>query len=78
VEQKNATSLMMKSPGAQWVILKLVAKALRQPSLASRKAGWPLKTFLRTKVVFAGPSSETGTIVVEYLRILLFISIHTR
>ena len=36
--------LKMKSPGAECIISKLTARALRQPSLANRKAEQPLKT----------------------------------
>ncbi|TNN63738.1 hypothetical protein EYF80_026055 [Liparis tanakae] len=35
----------MRSPGAQWMVWNSMASALRQPSLASRKAGCSLNTF---------------------------------
>lgn len=35
----------MRSPGAQWIVWNSTARARRQPSLASRKAGCSLKTF---------------------------------
>ena len=36
----------IRSPGAEWVMVKCIARARRQPSLARRNAGCSLNTFL--------------------------------
>ena len=36
----------IRSPGAEWVMAKCIARARRQPSLARRNAGCSLNTFL--------------------------------